>query len=1067
MYVLGRRNLIGFSIAVRYTDTSKLFLTQIESRLKGASSVVLEIDSWSDMSTMTKYLGVIAHAVDGKEAALGSGYMLHFSHSEVSETSQYLMETVDKALQKASIDPKAITCIVTDSGANMKGMAKKNGLPRVACLAHVIDNVCKSTMKNIKFMTEIQDCARRTIAHFNQSVTDCKLLVQIQKELGLLLKGLPSFSETRWNSFLQALDSLRANSEALSIWMDRTENSSNRHIKGLTEIQTKIMDLIDPHLRFLFNLTEDMISQRADFDAQIGKRATFLKKGIQFINTLVLDGFLFIFDSWIDLQKDRSERIDLDATTLENDATQSANIFAAIFVLELAVRMRHYWLNRVLVDLNSDQNHISIDAILIKTICSLKWVDIDQEVESMLTSKRASQAEHVEEFLQAVRATTDRSTISGENTIESDDVVNSFVRNWKNIDLDVLLTCFKMIRKGAIDDVETISSLANEHVERASAWYFSPAQKPSAVQETSPIVISPTDIDLTNNESNDVIVENSEDEHISAKNAKKSKRAPKRKRKAASGSSSKSKPLYKPKIVELDIVKFANVLLRVKIAPCSSVNAERSFSVATRRVLPQRSSLLPSNFEKEVQIIANYRLMPRQELYEALRWNQTVIKCTAPATDPQSDDDYCEYYPKGDETLEIDYWDSEDPPEPRSPTPGISPSNSGVSAASVASYPVEDDEEDDRIVRFAVTTPKNTRNTPQSKKRKGETRTSNSLPITYQAGPPPKKRSTAPDNPVNSADREDNAIANLQKRASKKKQTVSVLSRSRESFIDEILLYLSNEILGSHFLTKIICKEGAKDRTSFETTFALAAKEGLLRPLLNQYLEAQLEPLIKTDFHWFDSMLSILLEEANAEKFKVLRRNTANNTKRVTAHLPGVSPETTFPRSREEIDPYLNLIGRQSKDVDSNGNCFFDAMVHSLHHPFSVVKPNEYYVPEKLPKTFQACRAQVVNHMLGNVKRWTSSLVKPKNNATGMEPLEWVQKFAHNGVWAESQVVFAAADLYQVQIDCVCLGEKIKTALPRDGLPPLAHVLLVNITNLHFMATEPANHTCTNCLENP
>lgn len=739
MYAPKRPNYSRFSTSVRHTNPKKKILFffsfgQIAQRLHDAYSVVLEADSWSDRYTKSRYPGVIAHTVKGRDCEFEFSFVLPFPSSEATESVEYMADTILQATEKAKQSFRDIVCVVTVGDSPMKKISEKFGFPRVECLAYVLDNIFKSTVKNIPFIREIYDRTRSTVAHFRQSPKNLERLISIQRQMGIADIGLRSSVGMGFNSFLLVLQQLQSSSGAISAWIEKNPKSPNRATVGLTSLQLDIIRLIKDYLAVLSRFSDDMKDENDGQDASgVSARTTMLHRGIAFINDLLMAGFILAFDSWTDLGQDCNQIIDLDASTGgEKESTQNPELFAAIFMLELAIRMRHYWLTRILVDLHANHNH-SIDAIFVM-IHWKKNEDFYEQLEAMLLSRHACPQE-IKEFSKVLQNTSDKCDTSTENTFESDDLVKSFFHDWKDFNLGDLLKCLKIVRKGVMEDGETIYSLANEHVERAYDWYWS-----SPSETTAPNRVSPPVIDLTDRESNDNAGNMPEDDHGDAKETKNEKRAKKKNKNASCATPPKSTTPSPKKIVELNVGKLFRVVLVAKAAPCTSTKAPRCVPVANIGFHPRNSSLIFEELEKEVQIIANSRLMPKPQFFEALNWDYAEFASTR-SRKLNVGRSQSEFLDDGYISDDMDWLRPSTLAEKGSQTQA---SDSTSPAASVQSPPAQDDEEDHKIQSAASDTPNKARPTTQSKKRKNSAATPKPLPRKQKAPLTSKKHSSLP-----------------------------------------------------------------------------------------------------------------------------------------------------------------------------------------------------------------------------------------------------------------------------------------------------------------------------------
>lgn len=1016
------------------------------------------------MASNTKFLGIIGQAIDGKTQKSGSPYLLHFSPSMASETSQYLYEVVDDAIEDWNVERKKITCVVTDAASNMKGMAELLGFPRATCLAHLTDNVCRSVMDSMAFLIDIVQSTKATLSHFSLSPKATRELKAIQREFNIDPRELPSYSETRWNSFYEALVALRKCSRELTEYAKRHRANGRETIKGLNEAQIEILELVNDYLKFLSDMTDEMTLSTDDSETSFGKRAVFLQKSLSFIRRLVLDGYLFAFDSWKDLKRNETAPIHIDAKAGEPGQKQSKNSFATIFVIELAVRMRHYWLTRVINDLKSEGDIISIDGMLITALGDQGWKDFDQELNAMLRSKRASDKTNVETFIKMIDGSPTSSDSQGIYRMEEDDVKKSFALRWTTTDTEDVLICLKMIKHGAINDVKEIERLSVAHVERANSYYFdSPKTADSAVL-SSQVESSPIDSSLIVIESSDNIAEEPITAPPTAKSRGKNKNARAAKRTASTAPSPSTDSSSAPETPSLNFGKFHLVLNRIASAPCTSVEVERSFSVATGHVNPLRNRLDRDKFAKEVQIIGNKRLMSENEWREAMKWPEREVKNSTPSeysiAHAISDEEHSD---QDDMPVDSD-WNEADYSIAQTPMT-ISPSSSNLSSSEISSNCPQNDDNDDLVLRFNRNNASQTDSMVRGRKRALSEIAPNPLPVTAVA-PESANSSTIG---AASPDEEDLAIANAIDRAQKKRPPpIAASTRSRSDAASLMADWINGKIDEDGFWSQQNRYSNTK-AADLKASFYRAAKRQFLPEAARKFLTA-LRNEVKDEVAYIVRWVGKKKEEI---KSATAARGTRTMTSRSSSGLQTASSSASSPKVPQQkhkipdtIDSILKSLkerGLKNVNVPGLGNCFFEALIIGLHKPVATPNIKAYQELHPLPKSHEECRAQVIAWMAAHPETWTDSIVEEQCEGGVRDPLGWLDKMAEDRVWAEDQVISAAASCYNINLEVIVLNSRAVLYEPDSEEPVAANVVLINFSGTHFQAAIDRGHKCHFC----
>ena len=197
LYKLPGRNTVKDKICMKYEVMSE----QFKSRLKTVEHITLTTDIWTETMNTKSFLGVTAHFIQGNEknsAALGITELCN------AHTGEYIASEL-KDLNKWEISLSKINAVVTDSGANIvKAISSLFGRNKhLPCLAHTLNLVAESTIKNTHGLGTLLDKVRAIVLHIKNSVSASDELRRIQINNGIQegsIKKLKLDVKTRWNS---------------------------------------------------------------------------------------------------------------------------------------------------------------------------------------------------------------------------------------------------------------------------------------------------------------------------------------------------------------------------------------------------------------------------------------------------------------------------------------------------------------------------------------------------------------------------------------------------------------------------------------------------------------------------------------------------------------------------------------------------------------------------------------------------------------------------------------------------------------------------------------------------
>lgn len=249
------------------TKLSDTMLAELREKVEGnmkkamtdIKSFSLTLDSWTSTGNKS-FITVTAHGIN-KEWKLKS-FVLDFMYVKQSETGEYIADSVSEILDKWGIPLEKISCITSDSAANMKNaFLEQMQMPWLACIAHVLNLVVRKGLESPEVKSIIKK-AKAISKHFRRSPLSKRILSEKQKALNLPVITLKVDTKTRWNSCYYMIKQLIKSREAVSasIACINSENRSRRNIpQDLGSIEWSLLKEIMEVLR-PFKDTSELVS---------------------------------------------------------------------------------------------------------------------------------------------------------------------------------------------------------------------------------------------------------------------------------------------------------------------------------------------------------------------------------------------------------------------------------------------------------------------------------------------------------------------------------------------------------------------------------------------------------------------------------------------------------------------------------------------------------------------------------------------------------------------------------------------------------------------------------------
>lgn len=137
----------------------------------------------------------------------------------MTKSNQVIYEHIKEVFKRFGIDEATMNKLIkwiSDRGGNLVLALTQNGMIRLSCFAHILNNIVKAMFD----LSEIKSI-----------IANVKSLVKYMKTSGLnarLKKSLISYSETRWNTVYYTIKSVHENYDELLKILHEKEGRTNK-----------------------------------------------------------------------------------------------------------------------------------------------------------------------------------------------------------------------------------------------------------------------------------------------------------------------------------------------------------------------------------------------------------------------------------------------------------------------------------------------------------------------------------------------------------------------------------------------------------------------------------------------------------------------------------------------------------------------------------------------------------------------------------------------------------------------------------------------------------------------
>ena len=169
---------------------------QLRQQLEEVETCSITTDFWSSCNAQS-YITVTCHFLNQfwelKSCVLATCQV------KMDHTAENIKTELKRITDEWDITDK-ISCIVTDSAANMIAAARLTGWRHLPCFAHTLNLIVQEATEKDAELAELRQKCRSIVTYFKQSVKARDKLTEVQKQMGGEEKKLIRDVVTRWNS---------------------------------------------------------------------------------------------------------------------------------------------------------------------------------------------------------------------------------------------------------------------------------------------------------------------------------------------------------------------------------------------------------------------------------------------------------------------------------------------------------------------------------------------------------------------------------------------------------------------------------------------------------------------------------------------------------------------------------------------------------------------------------------------------------------------------------------------------------------------------------------------------
>lgn len=1014
---------------------------------------MLEIDSWSDLENSRKFFGIYVIFGGANQNEMPGRYLLSFCPSYESETGEMLSNQIMSVLNEFQIPKSKVVCISSDAGANMKKACELLEIPRATCLAHLTENVLKTSTAKLAYLKELETVVKEIIAHFRTSLAATEELKQIQQKGGKVPIKIPSYSSTRFCSFVECLEVATALGDSLATYFQKEK----RAINGLSEAQLKFLVRIISTLKKLCTYSEDIIGHGDKTASKMPKRTKSLLDGFRLIQSLIKDAYEASFESWMALKKNSTGKIKIDATINNKNVMN----LVTISILEIVVRMRTYFISRLLTEDHKTFKSVSID---LASMALAEWKDSDFQKFDFSTifegSDREDYAANGQEFLDLLASVSGNGPNLDDMVITGDDLETSFVQHLKIADHEEILGSLSILSGKLVDDMKIIQKIAPWHARRLAEMNEKPLENFAPNGDAA----NPIDIAPENESSMDITTV---DDAPAARNRKSGKVGQAKSTAASSAKKASKSPPTNASQIETPPFSLLDIELSgkyLRMIPPSSIDIERAFSVATGHSNPFRNRLGGVKYADEIFVAVNRKVMGLESLGKALLWDSGSE--VAKFYDKHSDCNSI-VVEQGSEEEEVltDHELDENDANKCGATSSFPSSSTVNSPEQIQSKETIEIMDQDVIEVDDLPSPK-------YRKRKPTLREQQSLAFVNTQLNTQSHTSwtcTTDSTPSMEATKETTVISNIMDSAAKRKcldpSPDPRLSRAKLDLIAQLGRLADGESTPESFIKDQTQWKGETAK-SLNSIFKQAKDESLLSTAVS-FLITKVRAVkhfeLKDLTHWLDKRRA-QISAVTTPSSGVIRRSSrmVDATRAATNKIPTERPAFKFgsPKNNNELLESLHDNGLVEVHQFGDGNCFFYSLYDGLRHMTAKKASPKNKHLQSLPKSIYEYRRLIVHYMRTVPELWAETLSEDDFRNPDGKDGDWFTWMLQDGTWANAAVVAAAAEVFSVNITVVTLNGQSMEITPTNPGTAEGDLVLINRSGVHYNSTHSHGHKC-------
>jgi hypothetical protein len=206
--------------------------------VRRCEKVAITTDGWTGPRDQS-YWSATIHGVDSDgvlHVAVLACLAVYRSHTALN-----ISDALRPILRSVDISDDRISAFVTDEGGAAPCVADHFNCASIHCAGHLLQTVLRRTIKlaseKSPVLALIIDASKTVVKLFNNSTERRQQLKSLQRQHHQPLAGLKKDVETRWNSILHSLRSLRDNEMPILNWiLNHEDEAKSAHVHLLSVI---------------------------------------------------------------------------------------------------------------------------------------------------------------------------------------------------------------------------------------------------------------------------------------------------------------------------------------------------------------------------------------------------------------------------------------------------------------------------------------------------------------------------------------------------------------------------------------------------------------------------------------------------------------------------------------------------------------------------------------------------------------------------------------------------------------------------------------------------------------